>query len=120
VFIQVDVDRFTNRKRDFYDSQWNLLPFSWCPWKEGKPVWVNSGLLHEAPKLLPKMIQISEKLAANFIYARIDLYYFKEKIYFGEITFHHGSGNEIFDPLIYDEIFGKKLVLKPKSVLAPD
>ena len=110
-FIQLDVDRFTNHKRNFYDLNWNLLPFSWCPHKEGIPIWTNSDKEFPAPSSLQEMVHISQTLAVNFIYARIDLYYFSNCIYFGEITFHHGSGNEIFDPLKYDEIYGDRLIL---------
>lgn len=108
-FIQLDVDRFTNHKRDFYDVNWKLLPFSWCPHRNGNAIWENSDRNLKAPSQLREMILVSEKLSREFIYSRIDLYFFMEKIYFGEITFHHGSGNEIFNPLKYDEIYGQRL-----------
>jgi len=108
-FIQLDVDRFTNHKRDFYDINWQLLSFSWCPHKDGKAIWEYSDRKLKAPSKLHEMILISEKLSKKFIYSRIDLYFYKEKVYFGEITFHHGSGNEIFNPLKYDKIFGQRL-----------
>jgi len=111
-FIQLDIDRFTNHKRNFYDVKWNLLPFTWCPFREGIPIWVNSDREFKAPAQLNKMVEISEKLASKFILSRIDLYNFKDKIYFGEITFHHGSGNEIFRPWEYDRIFGQRLNIR--------
>jgi hypothetical protein len=111
-FIQMDVDRFTNHKRNFYDIHWNLLPFSWCPHIDGKPIWENSDRVFKAPETLSQMIEIAEKLATDFNYVRVDLYYHIGKVYFGELTFHHGGGNEIFNPLEYDEIFGQKLHLR--------
>ena len=42
---------------------------------------------------------------------KVDFYIIKGKIYFGEITFHHGSGVEPFYPPEYDEILGKLIIL---------
>jgi len=44
------------------------------------------------------MIAIAEKLAAEFPYARIDLYEHQGRIYFGEITHYPGAGLGVFDP----------------------
>lgn len=112
-FIQLDIDRFTNHKRNFYDSQWNLLPFTWCPLEKGRPIWGNADKDFKAPEKLDEMINLAQKLATPFKYARIDLYYFKEQVYFGEITFHHGSGNEVFLPSIFDNTYGQLLKLNP-------
>lgn len=112
-FIQVDIDRFTNHKRNFYNINWELLPFSWCPHVNGAPIWINSDRKIERPEGLEKMIKIAEKLSGSFSYSRIDLYEFSGKVFFGEITFHHGSGNEIFTPADFDNYYGKKIVLSP-------
>ena len=107
-FIQVDVDRFSNHKRCFYNRNWERLPFNWSPWKNGKEKFPLSEDIH-APKNINEMIVIAEKLASEFNYVRIDLYNCNEKIYFGEITLHHGSGWERFTPLKYDKYYGEKL-----------
>ena len=78
--IQVDIDRFTNHKRNFYDQSWNLLPFSWSLWKDGQPLW-NTGRALEKPKNLDEMISVAEKLSEVFKYVRIDLYDFENKIH---------------------------------------
>ncbi len=39
--------------------------------------------------------------------ARVDFYDVDGKLYFGEITFHHGSGFDQFTPAHYDEDYGK-------------
>lgn len=114
-FIQVDTDRFKEHKRSFFDINWNLLPFNWCLFKDGKPVLKKGGALSK-PKSLEEMIEVSECLAEEFEYVRIDLYSIDEKIYFGEMTFHHGSGFEQFVPFEYDKIFGKKLKLNILSI----
>ena len=106
-FIQVDIDRFDNHKRNFYSTDWILLPFTWCPNNSG---WIN-GRPIERPVNLDNMIWIAELLASDFPYLRVDLYSINEIIYFGELTLHHGSGWEIFDPLEYDRIYGSKVSL---------
>lgn len=105
--IQVDIDRFTDHKRNLYDVHWNLLPFTWSLWKDNQPLWPNGNAV-DKPLLLSKMIELSEKLAASFVYVRIDLYDLDGEIYFGEITFHHGSGHE----RIFPEEFGLELGAK--------
>ncbi|MBU4480053.1 hypothetical protein KKG48_01245, partial [Patescibacteria group bacterium] len=51
-------------------------------------------------------------LSKGFDYIRVDLYNLEGKIYFGELTFHPGSGFSKFTPEKYDLIYGKKLKLK--------
>ena len=41
---------------------------------------------------------MAEKLGQGFIHVRADFYICNEKIYFGELTFTHGSGTEKFTP----------------------
>ena len=108
--IQVDIDRFTNHKRNFYDTDWKLLPFTWSVWKGNKPLWPNGRAL-AMPENLTEMIAVAEKLSATFPYARIDLYNCNGNIYFGEITFHHGSGTERIEPAVWDKKLGGYLDL---------
>lgn len=60
----------------------------------------------ERPASLQKMIEISESLASDFCFARVDLYEFQETPLFGEVTFMPGSGFCPFEPEIYDHRFG--------------
>jgi hypothetical protein len=111
-FLQVDLDRFTVHKRNIYDHDWNLLPFTWSILdKKGEPVWDN-GRDVERPKNLELMIALGEKLAKPFPYVRVDFYILNEAIYFGELTFHHGGGLEHFTPNKWDAYFGQKVSLK--------
>lgn len=57
------------------------------------------------------MIDVAEKLAKDFIYARIDLYEIKGKIYFGEITLSPNSGFDTDITYNTDKILGKKLII---------
>ena len=108
--IQVDLDRETAHRRNFYDRDWQLQPFIWTEWEGGKPAWPN-GRAVPRPEALPEMIRVAETLSADFPYARIDLFFCGGKIYFGEITFYHGGAFERFDPPGFDLLFGEKLVL---------
>ncbi len=108
--IQVDLDRETLHRRNFYDLDWKLQPFIWTEWEGAKPAWPN-GRAVERPAALPEMIRVAETLAADFPYVRIDLFYCRGKVYFGEITFYHGGAFERFDPPEFDRTFGDQLIL---------
>lgn len=108
--IQVDLDRETAHRRNFYDLDWNLQPFIWTEWEGDKPSWPN-GRAVERPAALPEMVRVAETLSADFPYARIDLFYCRGKVTFGEITFYHGGAFERFDPPEFDRFFGDKLAL---------
>lgn len=112
--IQVDIDRFGDHRRNFYSKDWNLLPFTWSQWDKYGPKWKNGSAI-EKPRELVKMIDIAETLSQPFDYIRVDLYFVKNKIYFGEFTLHHGGGRERFDPPEYDKILGDKLILSLPS-----
>ena len=110
--IQVDIDRLTTHRRNFYDKQWNLLPFMWVKKYKTKLIETStSNKVIPKPKTLEEMIDIAEKLSSPFYYVRIDLYLVGTQIYFGEITFHHGGGFEIIYPQEFDKILGDKLKL---------
>jgi len=108
--IQVDIDRFTEHRRNFYDIKWQLQPFNWGPLRNGVHIWPN-GREIQKPRQLQKLLDIAEQLSAHFLYARVDLYLVGDRVFFGEITFHHGGGNEIFIPIEWDKKFGHQLSL---------
>lgn len=106
-YIQIDVDRYSNHTRCFYDPEWNKLPFTIIyPKYEGEV---------SKPSKLKEMVQISKKLSEPLIFSRVDLYCIKDKVYFGEITLHPGSGHKPFCPSNYDLILGRDLSLPKKS-----
>lgn len=103
--IEVHENRFTEGKehtQTFYDRNWKKLPI------------VQEGLMYvqedrTAPALLPKILELSEKLSKDMYHARIDWYIINDKIYFGEITFYDGSGFETF-PNREDNVFLGNLI----------
>ncbi len=96
--IQVDVDRYSNHKRNFYDLKWNLLDLTIKYKKSKRKIGI--------PRNLDIMIQYSILISKIFKYVRIDMYNVKGKIYIGELTFFHGSGYESIFPKKYDNILG--------------
>ncbi len=63
------------------------------------------------PAVYDKLVDMVRELAKPFLHIRVDAYVIDEKIYFGELTFHHYSGIKKWNPDEYDLELGKKLTL---------
>lgn len=98
-YIVLDVDRFTDHKRNIYDSQWNYINITTDHETYGDTI--------AKPKKLNEMIQIAERLSEDFPMVRVDLYLVQNKIYFGELTFYPWSGYVQFIPDNFDYELGK-------------
>ena len=64
------------------------------------------------PDQFDEMRELSETLAANFPFVRVDWYCVDGKIYFGELTFVPTAGLMFFNPPKYDRILGDLLNIK--------
>lgn len=106
--IWVDVDRYSNHKRNFYDTQWNLLPVkSDCPVCE-KSI--------PSPFGLDKMLEIASSIAKDFPFVRVDFYSVNQEVYIGELTFYPWSGCVKYAPDSFDFTLGEMFVLpEPKQ-----
>ncbi|EPB8187127.1 ATP-grasp fold amidoligase family protein [Clostridium perfringens] len=102
-FIQVDVDRFGNHTGNYYDINWNDMPFQYDD--------ENSGRIIDKPKNLKEILDISRDLSKEFPHVRVDFYEVNGNLYFGELTFFTASGTAKFKPEKYDEIVGSWLKL---------
>ena len=102
-WIEVIMDRYTDSKINFYNLDWNIIDYIGKSFKPGKDF--------KKPEKLTKMKSLAETLASDFHYARVDLYYFGSKIYFGELTFSPSGGFAPFIPQKWDRKFGDKLKL---------
>lgn len=113
-FVYCSVGRETTNKRNIYDANWNPLYFSWVePYKDAANI---RGEEIPAPKTFEEMKRIGEEIAKIYpYYVRVDFYDVEGKLYFGEITLHHGSGFDVFKPGHYDEDYGKLLTLPIKG-----
>lgn len=97
--IQVDIDRMHEHRRNMYTPEWEYVPCS-ILYPTAPDV------LIEKPECLNELIRISELLAKGFIYVRTDFYIVGGHIYFGEMTFTHGSGTEKFAPEAFEMEMG--------------
>lgn len=88
---------------DFYDMDWNPMPFERHYKRSGKVI--------PKPKTFDKMVEFSKVLSKNIPFVRVDFYEVNGHLFFGELTFYPGSGFEEFIPEKYDYILGSWLKL---------
>ncbi len=101
--VQVDIDRFTNHRRAFFNMEWEKQAYSIrYPISEREV---------DKPIQLKDMIEICRELSSLFPFVRVDLYLHHSRIYFGELTFIPGGGNEPFNPVEADYSFGKLFII---------
>lgn len=90
-------------KVTFFDMNWKEMPFERKYPKSYSSI--NKPLNYEL------MIKLSEKLAEELPFVRVDFYEVNGKVYFGEMTFYPGSGLEDFRPLLWDYELGSWIKL---------
>lgn len=107
-FIQVHQNRFNGEHRmAFYDLAWNKLELT-----QGFPL---SNHVLERPAGLDLMLELSKVLSRQLPVVRVDWYYIKGRLYFGELTFFDGSGFDVFDQEDWDLRLGEYIVLPTKT-----
>ncbi len=107
-YILVCSNRNGNFKNtDFYDVNWNLMPFT-REKHQNNPIGISK------PENLNEMLLIAEKLSKDIPFVRVDLYDIKNKIYFGEMTFYPSAGFEGFSPVEWDKKLGDMIKLPRK------
>lgn len=106
VYYKIDFDRFSMHGANYYDRAGNLMPFyeSICP--------NNPNRVFLKQNVISKMIELAECLSNGFSFVRIDLYYYENKIFFGEFTFIPMAGLGPIVPMEWDRILGNKLNLR--------
>ena len=104
-FVYCSIDREGGNYRNMYDPDWKPLYFSWGGHDEDR------GPEISPPASFPEMLRIGSEIAKMFHYVRVDFYDVDGKLYYGEITFHHGGGYNRFIPESYDRYFGDMLDL---------
>jgi hypothetical protein len=100
--IQVDVGRYTDHRRCFYDPAWNRISLELLFPKASYDI--------RPPLALAEMLRYAEQIGEGFSYVRVDLYEVAGKVKFGEATFYPGAGLESFNPPEFDAIFGAQWV----------
>lgn len=99
----IATDRPFDTRFDFFDTEFNHLPF-----KQGHPLATKE---IKKPAGFDKMMELSRKLSKGFRHVRVDLYDINGQIFFGELTFFHFSGNVPFEPEEWDYKIGAWLKL---------
>lgn len=92
----------------FYDLEWKRRIYQYPDLERKDEI--------DKPKDFDEMIQMVEKLAKKFRHVRIDLYYEKGKIYFGEFTLYNQSGYDNDITYETDQMWGQKLKLPAAGV----
>lgn len=85
MYVYVQKNKSKDIRKSFYDLEWNqILPEDYI------------SSFYEAdfkkPDNFDEMIMIAEKLSAEFVFLRVDLYSIGNKIIFGELTFFSNAG----------------------------
>ncbi len=104
-FFKVDFDRFTDHHANYYDIEYNILPFgeALCPPKPEH--------ICKKPENFIRMLEIAECISKGLPFLRVDLYNINGRIYFGETTFYPATGLGKFTPEVWDKKIGDMLVL---------
>ena len=97
-YCQIDMDRFTNHTRNFYNMNWERQPFSL--------LYPNNTQDAQCPEKFDEMKRVAEILCEGFPHVRVDLYFIGGKIYFGEMTFSHANGFQVIIPDEWDNKLG--------------
>lgn len=107
VYCQVIKDRYIDETIDFYDMEWNRMPFT------GLGVGLGPKRGGDTPKPVnyTKMIEIASILSQGTTFVRIDLYNIAGKIYFGEFTLYPKSGLGFFYPDEWNVKMGNMIVI---------
>ena len=96
--IQVDSNRFSNHTRNFYDTNWNKLPFTFnVPGTENGD---------DKPYMLDEMLSSARKLASPFPFVRVDMYADLTQLKVGEMTFVPNASSAKIEPLRAEYILG--------------
>lgn len=106
-FVALNRNSKTGLNVDFYDLNWKPMPF--------ERHYPKSGSIIKKPINYNKMIELAEFLSEEIPFVRVDFYETNNQIYFGELTFHPGSGLEKFSPVSYDYMLGNWLKLPGKN-----
>ncbi len=107
-------NRSTSKAQAFFDLEWNKLPFT----HDNIPV-----IEEDIPKpdKLDLMINLAEKLSADFALVRVDFYVLNDgTLKFGEMTFTPADGKNKWQPESINMDMGKRLQLPEKPLPLPD
>ncbi len=108
-YVIVDADRYSGHTRNFYDVRWQKQDmFNRHP-----------NIPYDIPRPGPlnEMLSIAQSLCQGLHHIRIDLYVVAGKVYFGEMTFFHGYGMEVYRPESFERHMGDLIKLPTDEAL---
>lgn len=106
--IDVDYNRSLNHQRNLYTPEWERINATLgYPSDETKEI--------SKPKALNEILNFARLLSKGIPHVRVDFYIINDTVYFGELTFFHGSGFEKTHPKSFDKKMGDWLVLPEKQ-----
>lgn len=97
--IQVDFDRFSDHKRNFYTPDWDFIDET-----VAYPNDRNADI--SMPPTLGEMLEAAGRLSQGFQQVRVDFYSIGNRLIFGEMTFSHGAGYLRFDSEEFEQKMG--------------
>ena len=99
--IQVDVDRYTDHHRSFYDTSWNELDFAITYPRVPRRI--------PRPATLEQMLRVAQTLCARFSFVRIDLYTDDHSVLVGEITHCSANAGGVFAPRSAEKLASQRM-----------
>ena len=105
-FLKVDFNRYIKHRANYYDTEWNLLPF----YEKDYPN--DAAHVIERPQNFTDMLRLAKDISKGIPFVRIDLYNIRGKIFFGEITFFPASGLGVFSPDQWNVVIGQMIDLE--------
>lgn len=102
--IQIHHDRYGHHTLDYYTPDWEKSDLKRIDAE-------TSEAIAERPDKLDEMMSIARTLSENLYYARIDLYYSNQRVYFGEITLYPTGGFSTFSSFADDLKLGSYIKL---------
>ena len=100
MYCQLIQDRATKETIDFYDMEWNHMPFYGLNPLHGPAA---------KPQGFEQMTEIAANLSKGYHFVRVDLYNVEGTTFFGELTFYPASGYGHFTPDEWEERLGELL-----------
>ncbi len=106
--IRVSDNRFGSDDNSAYlDIEWNLLPVV-------NPGYNSENIEFKKPANPDYLINLAEKISADFDAVRVDFYYCDGRAFFSELTHYDGSGLARFEPESFDFELGSFWKILPE------
>ena len=96
-------DKMPNESIDYFDPDWNLLPF-----RQNYP---HSAVPTARPQRLEAMLDLAKRLSSGFHFLRVDLYEVNGDIFFSEFTFFSDAGFAPFEPEEWNRTLGSWILV---------